>query len=74
MSTKFSAVPSDPEILGGLPVFVGIRVPPQKFSYHLEGNHSLDEFLNAFPTVSREQAVAALESAHDAVSALAYSA
>jgi uncharacterized protein (DUF433 family) len=64
---------SDPEILGGTPVFVGTRVPFRNLIDYLERNHSLDEFLDAFPSVSREQAVAALEAAHEAVIARARS-
>ena len=52
---------SDPEILGGEPVFVGTRVPVRTFLVYLEGGETLDEFLDNFPTVSREQAVAFLE-------------
>ena len=58
-----SVVHSDPDILGGTPVFVGTRVPLQALIDYLEGGHSLDEFLDDFPTVSRELAVAALEQA-----------
>jgi uncharacterized protein (DUF433 family) len=54
-------VHSDPEIMGGTPVFVGTRVPVKTFYDYLEGGDSLDEFLDDFPSVSREQAVAALE-------------
>ena len=64
----------DPEILGGTPVFVGTRVPFRNLIDYLERNHGIDEFLDSFPTVSREQVVAALEIAHEAVSARAYSA
>ena len=56
---------SDPEILGGTPVFVGTRVPFQTLLDYLEGGDPLDEFLADFPTVSREQAVAALEVAKE---------
>ena len=56
-----SVVHSDPDILGGAPVFIGTRVPLQALIDYLEGGHSLDEFLDDFPTVSREVAVAALE-------------
>ena len=56
-------VHSDPEILGGTPVFVGTRVPVQSLIDYLEGGHSLEEFLDDFPTVSRELAIAALERA-----------
>jgi len=65
---------SDPQILGGTRVFVGTRVPLRNLVDYLEGGHSLDYFLEQFPTVSREQAVAALESAHDALIRLARSA
>ena len=54
---------SDPDILGGEPVFVGTRVPVQALFDYLEGQHSLDEFLDDFPSVTREQAVAVLEQA-----------
>jgi uncharacterized protein (DUF433 family) len=51
----------DPEIMGGTPVFVGSRVPLQNLIDALEGGESLEEFLKAFPTVKREQAVAVIE-------------
>ena len=73
MSTTAIVVHSDPDILGGTPVFVGTRVPFRNLIDYLERNHSLDEFLDSFPTVSRDQAVAALEAAHEAVSARARS-
>ena len=57
----------DPDILGGTPVFVGTRVPFQALIDYLEGGHPLDEFLDDFPSVTREQAVAALDLARDAV-------
>jgi len=58
-----SVVHSDPEILSGTPVFVGTRVPVQALIDYLEGGHSLEAFLDDFPTVSRELAIAALEQA-----------
>jgi uncharacterized protein (DUF433 family) len=58
-----SVVHSDPEILGGTPVFVGTRVPVQALLDYIEGGHSLAEFLDDFPSVSREIALAALEQA-----------
>lgn len=58
-----SVVHSDPDILGGAPVFVGTRVPVQALIDYIEGGHSLEKFLDDFPTVSREIAVAALEQA-----------
>ena len=51
----------DPDILGGTPVFQGTRVPFQALLDYLEGGETLDEFLDDFPTVSREAAIAALE-------------
>ena len=54
-------VHSDTEILSGTPVFVGTRVPARSLSDYLAGGHSLDEFLEDFPTVRREQAVTFLE-------------
>ena len=74
MPSTVSVVHSDPDILGGTPVFVGTRVPVRNLIDYLARSHSLDEFLDAFPTVSREQAVAALEAAHEAVTARARSA
>ena len=71
MPTAALVVHCDPDILGGTPVFVGTRVPFRNLIDYLERNHSLDEFLDSFPTVSRAQAVAALEAAHEAVSARA---
>ena len=58
-----SVVHTDPDILGGTPVFIGTRVPLQTLMDYVEGGHSLEEFLDDFPTVSREVAVAALEQA-----------
>ena len=52
---------SDPEIMGGPSVFVGTRVPFQALVDYLEGGHTLDEFVDDFPSVSRELAVRALE-------------
>jgi len=60
---KSSVVRSDHDILGGTPVFVGTRVPLQALIDYIEGGHSLKEFLDDFPTVTREIAVAALEQA-----------
>ena len=66
MQSEMSPIPPtvihrDAEILGGVPVFVGTRVPAQALIDYLEGGHSLDEFRDDFPSVSRAQAVAALE-------------
>ncbi len=61
MPQSRTVVQMDPEILGGTPVFVGTRVPVKALLDYLEGGHRLDDFLDDFPTVTREQAVAALE-------------
>jgi len=61
------SVHSDPEILGGTPVFVGTRVPFKALVDYLEGGHTIDEFLSDFPTVSRDLAVQALEQARDSL-------
>ncbi len=61
MTQRRAVVHSDPEILGGTPVFVGTRVPVKALLDYLEGGHRLEDFLDDFPTVTREQAVAALE-------------
>jgi uncharacterized protein (DUF433 family) len=67
MSKRLKVIHSDSDILGGTPVFVGTRVPVQNLIDCLEAGDSLDEFLNSFPTVTREQAVAALEIAREAL-------
>jgi uncharacterized protein (DUF433 family) len=69
-----AVVHSDPEILGGTPVFVGTRVPIQSLFDYLEGGETLDEFLHQFPSVRREQVLAALEMARDSLLAGARSA
>jgi uncharacterized protein (DUF433 family) len=58
-----SVIVQDPEIHSGEPVFRGTRVPFQTFLDYLEGGETLDEFLEQYPGVSREQAIAALEEA-----------
>ena len=60
-------VHSDPEIMGGELVFVGTRVPVYNLFDYLEAGDSLEEFVEQFPSVNREQAVAALELAREAV-------
>jgi len=67
-------VHSDPEILGGTPVFVGTRVPLKSLYDHLEAGDTLDEFLESFPSVSRQQAIAALELGREITEAHAASA
>jgi uncharacterized protein (DUF433 family) len=73
MIGKNQIVHSDPEIMGGVPVFVGTRVPVKTLWDYLEAGDPLDLFLDHFPTVSREQAVAALEQARERLVASASS-
>ena len=63
----FNHIAYNPEILSGTAVFVGTRVPVQTLIDYLEAGDRLDDFLQDFPTVSREQAAAALELARDAL-------
>ena len=63
MSIGSEIIVKDPEILGGTPVFRGTRVPFQALLDYLEGGQTISEFLDDFPSVSREAAVAALEAA-----------
>jgi uncharacterized protein (DUF433 family) len=67
MTERGSIIHSDPQILGGTPVFLGTRAPAQALIDYLEGGHPLDEFLDHFPAVRREQAIAALEIARYAL-------
>ena len=62
-----AVIHSNPEILGGTPVFVGTRVPAQALFDYLEGGEALDEFLRQFPSVTHAQAIAALELAKESV-------
>jgi uncharacterized protein (DUF433 family) len=56
-------ITSAPDILGGTPVFRGTRVPVQTLIEYLEGGQTIDDFLDGFPTVTREQVIAFLEEA-----------
>ena len=67
MPSITDVVHSDPEILGGTPVFAGTRVPAKTLFEYLESGETLDEFLRQFPSVSRDRALAALEMARDSV-------
>jgi len=60
-----SVIIRDPEILSGIPVFAGTRVPAQNLIDYLAHGRSVDEFLDDFPTVRREQIIAALEEAKE---------
>ncbi len=57
-------ITTDPDILGGQPVFTGTRVPVESLFDHLEAGVSLDEFLDDFPTVTKEQAILLLDTAN----------
>ena len=67
-----SVVRSDPDVLGGTPVFAGTRVPLKNLVDYLAAGDSLDRFLDHFPSVTREQAVAALEIAGDLLASRAH--
>ena len=71
MDSAKRVIHSDPEIMSGTPVFVGTRVPVYNLFDYLEAGDSLEKFLKSFPSVSREQAVAALELAKEAVTEVA---
>jgi uncharacterized protein (DUF433 family) len=61
MLSANEVIARDPEVLGGTPVFRGTRVPFQALLDYLEGGQTLTEFLDDFPTVTREAAISALE-------------
>lgn len=65
MPATRAVIHRDPEILGGVPVFVGTRVPVRTLLDYLAAGDTLEEFLDHFPTVTREQAVEALNQATD---------
>jgi len=67
MAEHNQIIVKDPDILGGMPVFRGTRVPFKNLLDYLEGGHTLNEFLEEFPSVSREDAIAALEHAKELV-------
>ncbi|HEY5176302.1 MAG TPA: DUF433 domain-containing protein [Terriglobales bacterium] len=67
MAYPSDVIMRDPEILGGVPVFRGTRVPFKNLVDYLEGGHTLGEFLEEFPSVTREAAIAALERAKELV-------
>ncbi len=60
---KRKIISSDPEVMGGTPCLVGTRVPVQTLLDYLEAGDSIDDFLEGFPTVKREQVIAFLETA-----------
>lgn len=76
METKLSSLDSvthsDPDILSGVLVFVGTRVPVRSLFDYLEGGETLEEFLHQFPSVRREQAIALLDAAFERIVADAH--
>ncbi len=60
-----TTISCDPDVMGGTPVFTGTRVPVQTLLDYLEGGDSIDDFIDGFPSVSREQAILFLEQARD---------
>jgi uncharacterized protein (DUF433 family) len=65
MNLNTKVVHSDPETMGGIPFFFGTRVPVSTLFDYVESKEGIEDFLDEFPTVSREQAVAALELAKE---------
>jgi len=63
MSQNFQIISISDEIMGGTPVFIGTRVPVQTLFDYLEAGESIDDFLEGFPTVTKEQVIALLEEA-----------
>ena len=69
MPSVDNVIVRDPEILGGVPIFRGTRVPLQALFDYLEGGDTLEEFLDGYPSVSRGMAISALEEAKQLLSA-----
>lgn len=62
---KSSVVSRNPEVMGGAAVFAGTRVPVQTLLDHIEAGETIDDFLEGFPSVTRDQVIAFLEAAKD---------
>lgn len=60
-------ISSSPDVMGGTPVFAGTRVPVQTLLDYLKAGESIDDFLEGFPTVAREQVIAFLEEAEEQI-------
>ena len=58
-------ISASPDVMGGTPVFAGTRVPVQTFIEYIQGGESIDDFLDGFPTVGKEQIIAFLEEAKE---------
>jgi uncharacterized protein (DUF433 family) len=69
VSVKRKLVTADPQVMGGTPCFAGTRVPVRTLLDYLEAGDSMDEFLEGFPTVSRQQVIGFLEIAAQAMAA-----
>lgn len=65
--TEPSVISRSPDIMSGAPVFAGTRVPVQSLLDYIGGGHSLEEFLDDFPTVRREQALKLLQTLKDSL-------
>ncbi len=65
MELRSSVISADPEVMGGTAVFAGTRVPVKTLLDYLEAGQTLDEFLDHFPSVSRQQAIAVLQLANE---------
>lgn len=63
MSTQISVISVSPDVMSGTPVFMDTRVPVQTLFDYLKGGDSIDDFLEGFPTVKREQVISLLEEA-----------
>jgi uncharacterized protein (DUF433 family) len=63
MLKSASMISASPEVMGGTPVFIGTRVPIQTLMDYLKAGESIDDFLEGFPTVTREQVIGLLEEA-----------
>ena len=73
MTLTSATIDSDPDIMGGIPIFSGTRVPIKTLLDYLQGGDSLNVFLDHFPSVNREQAIAVLELAKETIDTYANS-
>jgi uncharacterized protein (DUF433 family) len=64
---KESIITASPDVMGGTPVFAGTRVPVQTLLDYLKASESIDDFLEGFPSVSKEQVIAFLEEAEEQI-------
>ncbi len=71
MTNKTSIISASPDVMGGTLVFTGTRVPVQTLLDYLKGGESIDDFLDGFPTVNREQVIALLEEAEKQIVSMA---